>query len=108
MTSYNIIEGTLLRLYTSTPFTEIGGTVADPTTVIFAFQVESGAVQSATYGTPASFGTIVRDSTGTYHIDIDTTGLSGVWNYVWVGSGVVTTRAENQLYVTPMGVSIAN
>ena len=108
MSSYNLIEGTLVRFYTSTPFTTLAGVITDPTTVKFAFQVEGGAPNIATYGTPASFGVIVRDSTGNFHIDIDTTGKPGLWTWVWVGSGAVQTRAEGTVVVSPMSVVVPN
>lgn len=108
MSSYNLIEGTLVRFYTSTPFTTIDGTVADPTTVKFAYQVEGGSPNIATYGTPASFGTIVRDGTGNYHIDVNTSGKPGLWTWVWVGAGAVQTRAEGTVVVSPMSVVVPN
>ena len=99
-------QGTIIRFYTSSPFQTLDGTPTDPTTVVFGFQVAGGAVQQATFGTPEAFGFIVRDSTGLYHIDIDTTNLPGIWTYVWACSGVIQTRAEGQIEITEPVLSI--
>lgn len=103
MSGYTVIAGTLVRFYTSTPFTNISGTVTDPTEVKFGYTVNGGPPTTFTYGVGAQ---VVRDSTGTYHIDIDTTGLSGTWTYAWVGYGTVQTRAESQLIVSPQTVAV--
>jgi len=93
-----IYEGTTVRFYTSTPFTSITGTVVDPDVVTFQYQLENQTALSFTYtnGTGDPTGTIVRDATGTYHADIATTGLSGVWIWRWAGkpgaSGLDTTH----------------
>jgi len=104
MSGYTVIAGTLVRFYTSTPFTNITGTVTDPTEVKFGYTVNGGSPTTFTYGVGAQ---VVRDSTGTYHIDIDTTGLSGTWTYSWVGYGGVQTRSEGQLIVSPQTVAIS-
>lgn len=101
-----IITGTILRFYTSTPFETLDGTPTDPTTVVFGFQVAGGAVQQATYGTPALFGFIVRDGAGLYHIDIDTTDLPGIWKFVFACSGVIQTRSEGQIRVVEPSLSV--
>lgn len=103
-----IIQGTIVRFYTSSPFATLDGTPVDPTTVVFGFQVASGSVQQVTYGTPASFGTIVRDGIGLFHIDIDTTNLPGIWTYVWACTGIVQTRAEDQIEIVEptLGITI--
>ena len=95
-----VTQGTIVRFYTSQPFTNLSGVVADPTEVVFAFQVAGGVVRQATYGTSQAWGTIVRDSTGSYHIDIDTTSFGpGIYQYVWAGAGTVQCRAEGQVEV---------
>ena len=102
--SVGVIEGTEVRFYTSKPFTSIDGTATDPDTVIFAYQVGNGPVLSVTYGTPQAWGTIIRDSAGTFHVDIDTTGSPGAWTWTWVGEGTVQVRAEGQLLVSVASV----
>ena len=104
MSSTGVIEGTQVRFYTSTPFTNISGAAADPDTIVFAYQVGSNPVQQETYGTPTSWGTIVRDSTGTYHVDVNTIGQPGAWTWTWAGAGAVQVRAEGQLLVSPASV----
>ena len=107
VTAYNIIEGTVVRFYTSTPFTNVSGTITDPTEVVFAYQIGSGPVQQTVYGVGQSWGNIVRDSTGTYHVDVDTSGLPGIWTYVWAGNGTVQARSEGQVVVSPFSVSVS-
>ena len=93
----SVILGTTIRFYTSAPFATVAGVATDPTEVVFGFQIGSGVVNQVTYGAPVSWGTIVRDSAGTYHIDINTNDTSvggpGIWTYVWAGTGTVQTRA---------------
>ena len=91
-------EGTAIRFYTSTPFTSISGTVVNPDIVTFQYMLPNTAPVTYTYtnGTGDPSGTIVRDSTGTYHADIPTTGLVGQWTWRWAGksgpSGLDTTH----------------
>lgn len=95
--SYVYIAGNTIRFYTSTPFTSISGTVIDPDVVTFKYAVQGEPTVSFTYtnGTGDPTNTIIRDSAGTYHADISTTGLPGVWTYQWGGhpsSGADVTR----------------
>lgn len=107
MSTLGVIEGTVVRFYTSAPFTDVTGTTSDPSEVIFAYQVGANPVQQVKYGVPQTWGTIVRDSTGDYRIDIDTTGQAGAWSWVWAGvGGGVQARAEGQILVSPMSVAI--
>lgn len=91
-------EGTSIRFYTSTPFTSISGTVVDPDVVTFQYILPNTAPVTFTYtnGSGDPTNTIVRDSTGTYHADIATTGLVGQWTWRWAGapgqSGLDTTH----------------
>jgi hypothetical protein len=98
--------GTVVRFYTSEPFANFDGTPVDPTEVVFAFRVAGGTTYQTTYGSSASWGTIVKDGVGLYHIDIDTTGLPGIWEYVWASSGTVQTRSEMQLTVVTPSIAI--
>lgn len=101
-----VIAGTIVRFYTSTPFTNVNGVVTDPGEVVFAYQVSNGTLYQATYGVPQTWGTIVKDSVGTYHIDIDTTGQPGIWTFVWAGAGVVQARSESQLMVVEPAINV--
>ena len=95
-----IYEGTSVRFYTSQAFTSISGTVIDPDVVTFSYQVQGLTQVTFTYtnGTGDPTGTIVRDATGTYHADIDTTGQPGNWVWRWAGapgsSGLDTTKTK--------------
>jgi hypothetical protein len=100
------IAGTVIRFYTSAAFADANGTATDPTTVTFAYQVGSNPVLQTTYGSPAAWGSITKDGTGLYHVDVDTTGQAGVWTYVWAGTGTVQTRAEGQIMISPATVTI--
>jgi len=53
----------------------------DPTTVALTVKLPNATL--VTYGYPA---TIMRDSLGAYHVDIQPT-LSGIWRYGWTSTG---------------------
>lgn len=86
--AYAVFEGTTIRFYTSTAFTSIAGTPVNPDTVTFSYQIQGQTTVTFTYtdgsGDPTS--TIVRDGTGLYHADIDTSGNAGMWIYRWTGA----------------------
>jgi len=106
-----IYEGSIIRFYTKTPFTSIAGTVIDPDQVTFAYQVAGQNPVSFIYinGTGDSTGTIVRDAVGTYHADIDTTGLHGPWVITWRATPTAlhadSTRTK---VVTENSITVAN
>lgn len=85
--SYTVYAGSTVRFYTSQPFKSIDGTVVDPDVVVFSYAVQGRATVTFTYtnGTGDPSGTIVRQSTGTYYADIDTTGNDGFWSWRWFG-----------------------
>ena len=110
-----VYEGSTIRFYTSQPFTSISGTVVDPDVVTFSYQVQGQTKQTYTYthGTGDPTGTIVKDSTGTYHADIDTTGQPGLWAWRWTGApqssgGADTTKTkvatEGSVNVSGVGI----
>ena len=105
MSNVGVIEGTVVRFYTSSAFKDVSGTAADPTEVVFAYQVGLNPVRQVIYGVPQSWGTIVRDGTGLYHVDIDTTSSPGLWSWTWAGVGAVQVRTEGQLLVSPASVT---
>jgi hypothetical protein len=98
--------GTVVRFYTSEPFANFDGNPVDPTEVVFAFRVANGTTYQTTYGSSASWGTIVKDGVGLYHIDIDTTSQPGIWEYVWAASGTIQTRSEAELTVVEPTISV--
>ena len=73
-------------------------TLIDPTTVMLVYRPGGGAAVPWTYGEAGS--PIVRDSLGTYHADLDTTGLPGTWTYEWVSKGSGQGIAVNAFLVT--------
>jgi hypothetical protein len=105
-----IYAGTVVRFYTSTPFTTVAGSPADPDEVIFAYRVGNGPVTQFKYaGASSGEAVVVKDSTGTYHIDIDTTNQPGTWTISWVGlsaNGSVQTRSETEVVISAPSVSV--
>ena len=94
----SVIAGTTVRFYTSQAFEDVTGVSGDPETVIFAYSISNGEVQQFVYS-PGS--QIVRDGEGLYHIDLDTTGLEGLWTYTFIGKGFggIQARGEGELQV---------
>lgn len=95
--AYTYIAGNTIRFYTATPFTSISGTVVDPDVVVFQYEVQGQTTAKFTYtnGSGDPTNTIVRDTTGTYHADISTTGNPGTWTWQWAcypSSGADTTH----------------
>ncbi len=80
--------GRIIRL--STTFTTSTGAAFDPATIIAVVKDPSGAVTSYQYGSSAE---VIRDATGQYHVDIETT-LPGIWYYRWYATGA--QKASNQ------------
>ena len=87
--------GSLVR--TSETFTDAAGTLIDPTTVTLKWNIVpngTGSPGSTTTWTYLGTGSIVKDSTGKYHADLDTTSLPGQWQGAWIappGSGQTAT-----------------
>ena len=81
------LAGTLVR--SSATFTNVNGQATDPTTITLKYRPgRDAAVITAVY--PAA--PTVRDSTGAYHADLDTTSSApGVtpWTHEWSGTGAV-------------------
>lgn len=107
MNSY--IDGSLVRVATysgpvASPlggFRDINGNLADPTTVVLKYQPAGSPEVTVTY--PAA--PIVKDATGLYHADEDTTGAAPVnpviCSYRWIGTGAVQATAQNAFEVRP-------
>lgn len=68
-------EGDEFR-FTVTFINKLTGALADPLVVKMGYQLASATPVTWTYGGMGS--PIVKDSTGVYHWDVDTTGLVGV------------------------------
>ena len=108
--------GTVVRFLTTGAFTSISGVAVDPDEVGFAYEVQGQNPVQFTYtnGTGDTTGTIVRDGTGLYHADIDTTTVTpGTLVYVWWCKATVLdadvtrtqTRAEGSIVLTPQTVA---
>ena len=79
-------KGTLV--YVRVNFTQNGNS-ADPDVVHLRFRSPRQARTLWIYGIDAA---IVKDSTGVYHADLDTTPAAGTWRYHWEGNGAVVSR----------------
>ena len=111
--SYTYYEGDTLRLTTQDyPFTSISGTVVNPDVVTLQVSVQGQTPQTYTWTNPTGdpTGTIINTSTGTFHADLSTGGLAGVWNIIWSGqpsSGMDTTKTsavwQGEVTVSPVG-----
>jgi hypothetical protein len=75
-------------------FRDQDGTLADPTTVTLRYRPGPGAAV-VTVAYPAS--PVIRDGTGLFHADLDTTGTSpsATWTYEWSGTGAIQAAADN-------------
>ena len=93
------ISGDLVR--SSAQFVGLNGVATDPTVVTFTYQAGAGLVQSSTAP--------VKDSTGLYHYDIDTTGWNGPNNLLytcqWAGTGAVQQVDLDYFQVSPPAFS---
>lgn len=99
------LAGSLVRVATyagglpdpSGGFRDADGILADPTTVTLKYRPGVNAVV-VTVVYPAA--PIVRDDTGLYHADLDTTGAStDDWTYEWIGTGEVQAIADRTFHV---------
>ena len=110
-----VVQGNKVRISTANnPFTSIDGNIVDPDIVSFGYIVNSGTPTTFTYtngaSTPDPTHTIVRESVGSYYIEVDTGPLnSGVLQYAIVGepgtSALDTTRTkarfDGQIVIAP-------
>lgn len=101
------LAGNIVRVatYSGTTASPVGGFLdqngvpGDPTVITLSYRPGPGAaVVTAIY--PAA--PIVRDGTGLYHADLDTTGTSpsAEWTYVWDGTGAIQAAAANAFIAT--------
>jgi hypothetical protein len=92
------MSGSLVR--SKAQFADITGTAADPGTVTLKYKTGAGSTTTVTY--PSS--PIVKDSTGNYHADFDTTGWAGPDNLLyaveWTGTGAVQAIGADYWQVT--------
>ena len=76
----------------------VAGVATDPTEIGFAWQV--GFATPTDY--PSGDTHIIHDSTGTYHVNIDTTGLSGTVRWWWVATGTAPCAAAGSFNVAAL------
>jgi hypothetical protein len=80
-------------------FRDRTGALADPNTVTVKYRRPDGTVVSITYPDIR----IVRDNTGLYRTDVDTTGEAGQWTYEWLApeGDPVQSIAANAFTTSP-------
>jgi hypothetical protein len=76
-------------------FTTAAGAATDPATVTFKYRSPTGSSASLVYGVDVS---VVKDSTGNYHLDI-TLNAAGDWAYRVVSTGSGAAASEGKLRV---------
>jgi len=85
-------------------FVNAAGSPADPTTITFKFRPGSGAITTIVYPDAR----IVRDGTGAYHSNVDTTGWAGPGNLLytteWIGTGNVQAPGADYWEVEPLAL----
>jgi hypothetical protein len=79
-----ILEGTVVRVKTTSPLTSIGGTAVTPDKWVIEVRSPDSNVSAYTYtngsGDPSNM--IFVPSTGNVYIDIDTTNNVGLWKVI--------------------------
>jgi hypothetical protein len=91
MAAYDI--GDLVRL--SASFTDSDLVSRDPTAVTVRVKTPSGVATAYVYGIDAS---VVKDSTGHYHIDVSVTE-TGIYRWRWEGTGAIQAAEEASITV---------
>ena len=76
-----------------------GSAVIDPTVVMFDYHaVALSLTTTYTYGSDAA---IVKDSTGRYHVDVNTNEGSGDYFYRFYSTGTGQATGAGEFYVRP-------
>jgi hypothetical protein len=95
------LSGSLVR--TTVTFANSAGTAADPSTVTLKYRPGPLGTAVTTVVYPSS--PIVKDSTGVYHADLDTTGWLGsgtaTWTIEWIGTGTVQAIGTDTWTINP-------
>jgi len=91
MNVYDI--GDLVKV--SATFTDVTDDAIDPDVVIFAFKDPVGATTTYTYNEDAE---LVRDSLGTYHVNVSVDS-AGTWYYRWSSTGTGQAAEEDHFVV---------
>lgn len=78
-------------------FRNADGVLADPMVVVLRYRAAGQPLVTVTYPDAR----IVRDGTGLYRANLDTTGSpAGQWSYEWIGTGLIQAAAEGAFEVT--------
>ena len=85
------VAGSLIRVssyggtiaFPTDGYRDINGNLIDPASVILTYIDGQGTRHTVTYPTAP----IIKDGTGLYHADLDTTSLAGSWSYEWSSTG---------------------
>lgn len=93
----DVTAGQIVRLlnYSGTVSDPVGGyrdgtgTLVDPTTVTVKVKTPDGTTTAYT-GVQ-----LTKDGVGLYHLDLDTTALSGEWTFAWSSTGPQTYEYAN-------------
>lgn len=83
-------------------FSDSGGTALDPAVV--KFQCLADALQILTTLTHGVDAALVKEATGHYYVDIDSTESPGSWRWRFYSTGTGQAAAEDQFYVRPSAV----
>lgn len=112
--SYNVVEGSVVRFYTTKAFTALSGVAVNPDVVTFSYEVQGITTVTYTWTNPTGdpSGTIVKTGTGLFQADIQTLGYPGTWTWQWSGqpgsSGLDTTKTsvidDGELIVSPKAI----
>jgi hypothetical protein len=76
-------------------FTDANGDPVDPAVLIFKFKTPGGTITTYTFGVDAQ---LVKDSTGTYHTDVDA-NAAGTWEYRYEGTGTGQAAGEAHFFI---------
>jgi len=84
-------------------FTDLAGTLADPTTVTLKVTPPSGVTVAYTWAAAQ----VIRDSVGAFHYDLSVTE-AGQWFYRWEATGAASQAADNgEFMVEPSSFVVA-
>ena len=85
------------------------GVSADPDTVSCVVTDPSGIVATHIYGGAGQLADVQKSVPGTYTLSVpcqpSTTGVDGLWSYVWIGTGAVSDVQPGTWRVLPVSLS---
>lgn len=88
--------GNKVRL--SVAFTDNAGAAIDPTSLSLKYGFSVQAITTQLYNP----GNVVRDSTGNYHYDFDTTGTIGKLSYEWIATGTGQASVPGSIIINSL------